>query len=174
MCKGFAQKRSFSRGQIVARGSTTLSTMSWWEWVVRVSGKSVPTQIAQEVGINQSAINRWKHGGVPSADSVKVFAGHYGRPVLEAFVAAGIISAQEAGTLPTPLPDPTELDDKVLVKEIERRLSDAKKMRGAADGSTAGPGSAAEPLAEGPRGRLKRQQQEVKTKAQKRAESPKV
>lgn len=166
-------------------GAATVTGMSdWWDWVQAVAlayhgpkalrGGEIPgSTISRKMGMDQSAPNSWRTGK-PRPETARRFARAYEVPVLDAFIACGWITADEAGALPTSVPDPTELDDAVLVKEIERRLSDAKKMRGAADGSTAGPGSAAEPLAEGPRGRLKRQQQEVKTKAQKRAESPKV
>lgn len=148
--------------------------MSWWEWVEQVSGKSVPTQIAQEVGINQSAVNRWSHGGSPSAESAMKTARRYKKPVLEALIAAELLTAEEARQRPSASPDLSTLSDEALLEQIRRRIeglrNDVEKMRAASGGVPAGkpePGAAPEEgaMPEDPVGRKS-------LKPRKRAESP--
>jgi len=62
---------------------------------------------------------------VPDPVPVAAFARAYHRPVLEAFIAAGFLTAQEAGEQPTALPlSPVKsLTDDELLDEVRRRLS---------------------------------------------------
>lgn len=70
--------------------------MTWWEYVVRHAGTENQSEIARRIGRDQSSLNKWPQGAKPRVESVRAFAEAYGRPVLEAFVAAGILSEEEA------------------------------------------------------------------------------
>lgn len=97
---------------------------SWAKYVERVAGTDVSTEIAKATGINQSSVYRWlKDGAVPSTAHAARFAQAYGRNVLEAFVAAEFLTAEEAGTPPGPLIDLTLIPGTELAMEIHRRFA---------------------------------------------------
>ncbi|MEQ4209876.1 helix-turn-helix transcriptional regulator [Actinopolymorpha sp. B9G3] len=62
--------------------------MSWWNYVQRITRRSSQHEIARRLGISPSSVNRWKTSD-PKPESVRALAVEYGRPVPEAFVAAG-------------------------------------------------------------------------------------
>ncbi len=69
--------------------------VNWWKYVKSASGKN-PTDIAKDTGIDRSTIVRWEKGSEPSPKFVRDFAIAYGKPVLEAFIAAGFLTKEEA------------------------------------------------------------------------------
>lgn len=70
----------------------------WWEYVVRIAKTEVQKKMAADTGISETAFSRWKNGtNKPEAPHVITFARAYGRPAVEALVAAGILSADDAG-----------------------------------------------------------------------------
>lgn len=76
---------------------------SWWEYVQRVSGHALQTEIADRVEINQGTVSRWKSGESVRPISVAAFARAYDRPVLEAFVAAGFLTTADISAQPRTL-----------------------------------------------------------------------
>lgn len=69
---------------------------TWWEYVQSVTNGATNTDIAAKVGIDKSAITRWRKGsGVDPLFAVK-FARAYGRPVTEALWKSGLITEEEA------------------------------------------------------------------------------
>jgi transcriptional regulator with XRE-family HTH domain len=63
-------------------------------------------QIAEKTGLAQSSVGAWLRGqpGVPRAESVIAFARAFRQSPIEALVAAGYLSTEEAGmTQRTPL-----------------------------------------------------------------------
>ncbi|MBE1606224.1 helix-turn-helix domain-containing protein [Actinopolymorpha pittospori] len=62
-------------------------------------------EIARRLGIAPSSVNRWQTGD-PKPESVRAFAIEYGRPVPEAFVAAGFMQPEDVEEAPTPGPVP--------------------------------------------------------------------
>lgn len=71
---------------------------AWSEYVVRVAGTDVSTAIADRTGVSQPTISRWlKADKKPSAGHAAKFALTYGVDVLETFVAAGLLTPEEAG-----------------------------------------------------------------------------
>lgn len=105
--------------------------MTWWEYVQRVSRGATQVQIAQRTGIEQTSVSRWKRGtGGVRPDSVAAFARAYGRPVIEAYVAAGYLDEQDAAGHITLAADPAALRDEQLIAELERRLSERAKECG--------------------------------------------
>lgn len=70
----------------------------WADYVLRHKGGDRQIDVAQKTGIKQSTISRWL-GAVPpqpSAPHVVAFARAYGVPPVQALVAAGVISPDEA------------------------------------------------------------------------------
>lgn len=100
---------------------------SWSEYVnalIELGEKQI--DVSRRTGVDQTTLSRWIGGesrGVTSK-SVARFARGYGRPVLEAFVAAGFMSAKEAGIKNVQSPDLTKFTDGQLLQEIQRRLGE--------------------------------------------------
>lgn len=94
--------------------------MTWWEYVQRIAGTASPSEISRRTGIGQSSIGRWGSSS-PKPENVAVFARAYERPVLEAFVAAGFLTEEEAGTKEIPS-DLTYVPGEALLAEMKRRL----------------------------------------------------
>ncbi|MBO2461124.1 helix-turn-helix transcriptional regulator [Spirillospora sp. NPDC000708] len=73
-----------------------MTDRTWWEYVVRTAGTDNQSEIARKIGRDQSSLNKWPQGAKPRVESVRAFADGYGRPILEAMVAAGILTEEEA------------------------------------------------------------------------------
>lgn len=102
----------------------SLSPMStWYDYVQRIAGSASQTQIERETGIRQSNLSRWKNGGTPAPEHAARIANSYGRPVLEAFVAAGFLTAEQANAQVVVDPSLSHFSDETLVNEIGRRLA---------------------------------------------------
>lgn len=72
---------------------------SWDTYVSRTVGPGTSqVEIAERTGIDQTTISRWLSGGPRprTPQMVTRFARGYDRPVLEAFIAAGLISTSDA------------------------------------------------------------------------------
>lgn len=74
----------------------TETDRSWWAYVVLHAGTTNQSEIGRRIGRDQSSLNKWPQGAKPRVESVRAFAEAYDRPILEAFVAAGILSEEEA------------------------------------------------------------------------------
>jgi hypothetical protein len=70
---------------------------TWWKYVERVMDGDSALAAGRKVGIDGSSFTRWKKGEQPGVFFVTKFARAYGRNVLEALVAGGMITEQEAG-----------------------------------------------------------------------------
>lgn len=81
--------------------------------------------VAQRTGIDQTTVSRWLNGERRSltSQSVAKFARAYDRPVLEAFVVAGFLTAEEAGLTFSDLVDLSRVSDRDLLAELRRRMS---------------------------------------------------
>lgn len=102
--------------------------MSWAQYVTEVSGGEVNRVIAQKIDLTEPSVARWRNGAtkVPDAMAAARFARAYGRPVLEAFIAAGFITEAEAGARPAGRPSVADLTDDQLLEEISGRLRGRK------------------------------------------------
>lgn len=96
--------------------------MSWWTYVTEKSGGATQTEIAERTGLTQPTVNRWRTSK-PKVDNVIAFARAYDRPVLEAFVAAELISKEDA-EITEVAADLAEVPTDDLLAEIRRRIPD--------------------------------------------------
>lgn len=80
-----------------------VSSSLWIAYVQAVMGTDTQTQAASTTGIAQTTIGRWLNGVKAPTEAAKVaaFAQGYRHNVLEAFVAAGMLTEEQAsGGLP--------------------------------------------------------------------------
>ena len=72
---------------------------NWAEWVRRVIGARAQAAVATQTGVAQTNIGRWLRGetDAPKAESVVAFARALGEEPLEALIAAGYLTPEEAG-----------------------------------------------------------------------------
>ena len=94
----------------------------WWGYVTTIAQVDNQSEIAVRVGIDQTTVSRWKRFGAGSrVASVGRFARAYDRPFVEACVAAGYLSEQEAQAHD---PDPiATIPTAELARELARRLA---------------------------------------------------
>jgi hypothetical protein len=95
--------------------------MTWWDFVQKAAGADDQATIARKVGVQQSMISRWRTS-VPRPENAAAFARAYGRPVLEAFIAAGFLTSEEAGEQPSAPPSLASMDDDDLLDEVRARM----------------------------------------------------
>lgn len=94
---------------------------AWTAYVRRVAEGLTQAQIAHRSGVASSSVGRWIRGepGLPKAETVITFARAFGQPPMEAMVAAGYFTREEAGSSArTPL---TEYTYTELIGELQRR-----------------------------------------------------
>lgn len=72
---------------------------TWIRYVRTVIGEDTQTRAGERTQLGQTTIGRWLNGAKAPTEAAKVaaFAQGYGRNVLEAFVAAGMLSEEQAG-----------------------------------------------------------------------------
>lgn len=110
------------------RYADSVSPMNaWWAYVTEKSGSDAAPPIARKLGIDQSTVNRWRTS-IPQPERVALFARTYGRPVIEAFVAAGFLTAEEAGQKVEPIVDADVLSDEDLVAQVAKRLARSRDV----------------------------------------------
>jgi transcriptional regulator with XRE-family HTH domain len=99
----------------------------WSAYVRRVTDGLNQLEVAAKTGLAQTNIGRWMRGEhvVPKAESVVAFARAFNEPPVEALVAAGYLTAEEAGAkarkVRTPLREYTEHE---LIDELSSRFPD--------------------------------------------------
>lgn len=107
--------------------------MTWWAYVRKHSGGAPNAHIASAVGVTPSSVGRWGRGSSPDPAQAAAFARAYDRPVLEAFIAAGFLTPDEAEQRPSAPPSLAELDDGDLLEEIRRRMQGGSSDAGNAE-----------------------------------------
>ena len=96
--------------------------MAWWEYVTEIAGTENQSEIARRVGLAQPSVNRWRTS-IPKSENVISFAKAFGRPPLEALLAAGLVSDEDVDL--TLIPARATLSDVPtddLLAEIRRRI----------------------------------------------------
>jgi transcriptional regulator with XRE-family HTH domain len=99
-----------------------MSVERWSEYVRDVAGGLNQLQIAAKTGLAQTNIGRWLRGepGAPRADTVIAFARAFDQPAVEALLAAGYLTSEEAeAKARTPLAEFTMHE---LIEELNRRF----------------------------------------------------
>lgn len=95
--------------------------MSWPQYVRSITTDN-NAEIARRSTIDATTVGRWYSDNTPHVrpGTATLFARAYGRPVLEAFVAAGLLEASDARvkTIPMPL---SAYDTIELIDELRRR-----------------------------------------------------
>jgi transcriptional regulator with XRE-family HTH domain len=102
-----------------------VAQVTWWRYVVTVTGGATQKDIAALTGIDQSSISRWQRGtNTPRAEAVVALARAYSRSPVEALVAAGYLTAYELGVveLTTLTGDLTGASIDSLLSEVRRRV----------------------------------------------------
>lgn len=82
----------------------------------------VPADLARAAGISHTRLTRWREGQAPSVDAARAVATAFGVPLLTVLVAAGLLTAEEAGQQSVSPPDPQRLTDEQLAAEMLRRM----------------------------------------------------
>jgi transcriptional regulator with XRE-family HTH domain len=96
----------------------------WWAYFKATAGTEDGATIAVAAGVTPPQVSRWKsQKNRPDADRMTRFARHYGRPPVEALVAAGYLTADEAAEVITITTAADALSDEELVDEIADRLA---------------------------------------------------
>lgn len=106
--------------------------MTWWEYVSKMTPGDTNDTIARAAGVTAPTVSRWKTF-TPRPEAVAAFARAYGRPVLEAFVAAGFLTPEEASEIPSAPPSLASLDDDELLAEVRRRMQGGQSDAGTAE-----------------------------------------
>jgi hypothetical protein len=75
-----------------------MTATSWWEYVSDAMGDMSALEAGRKAGFDASAFTRWKKGASPDVGFVVKFARAFDLNVLQALVAAEIITEDEAGT----------------------------------------------------------------------------
>lgn len=99
--------------------------MSWSKYVTGVAPNAPQKEVAAAAKVDGSTVSRWKSGLAPKPENVAAFARAYNRPVLEAFVAAGFLTREEAGEKPSGRPRMADLSNDELLAEISKRINQA-------------------------------------------------
>jgi hypothetical protein len=100
------------------------SGTKWWQYVTKTIRKDTYSSAAKRVGVDKSAFTRWKNGARPDPNLVVKFARNYNRNVLEALVAAGFLTEEEADLREVDTGGTTlkEATDAELTEELLLRL----------------------------------------------------
>lgn len=102
--------------------------MTWWDYVGRIANGATQDKIARLVDVTGPTIGRWKTSA-PRPENVAAFARAYGRPVLEAFIAAGFLTEEDAATQVT-ITRQQDPSDEELLDLLRRRLERDRQESG--------------------------------------------
>lgn len=95
--------------------------MQWMDYVTEVAKGETQASIGLRIGVSGATVSRWGTFA-PKPETVVAFARAYGRPVLEAFIAAGFLTAEDAGERPIGRPDISQFDLDELLAEIRKKF----------------------------------------------------
>lgn len=114
----------------------------WAAWVDRHLAKRHWTakDAADAVGVVATTIGRWKKGGTSvHPENLRRLAEVLGVPPLEAYVAVGWLTPEEAGTPPVPAPLLAEVETDALLDELrDRYRKQEEQLRRARNASHGG------------------------------------
>ena len=96
--------------------------MPWWTFVQQTARGDTQARIGGRIGVTGPSVGRWSKGALPDPSTAARFAREYGRPVLEAFLAAGYLTPEEADAQPSQQRPITTYSGDELADEIRDRL----------------------------------------------------
>ncbi|ATW60824.1 immunity repressor [Gordonia phage BENtherdunthat] len=95
----------------------------WWSYFKRIAGTETGRVIAEAAQVSEPQVSRWKSGkNRPDAEALITFARHYGRPPVEAIVAAGYLSPDEVGAVVDVTRPIGDIANNELLREVQRRI----------------------------------------------------
>jgi len=94
---------------------------TFWEYVLRVAEHKQNREIAAMIGVDSSAISRWKTGEQPAFKNALSFARAFNRPAVEALVAAGYLDVSDAFAHVELYTSIESVRDEQLWQEVHRR-----------------------------------------------------
>jgi transcriptional regulator with XRE-family HTH domain len=100
---------------------------TWWAYVQTVAGDVQAKEIADRAGFDKSAVTRWKQGGNPDPLFAVKFARAFGRPVVEALAAGGLITPEEADMREVAV-GVSDLTNEELLDELRERLDSPRPV----------------------------------------------
>ena len=96
----------------------------WWSYFKRIAGTETGRVIAEAAGVSEPQVSRWKSGqNQPTTVALARFARFYGRPPVEAIIAAGYLTPEDVAGAVEIIRPLSELGDEELLDEIRRRMS---------------------------------------------------
>ncbi|MDY7528484.1 MULTISPECIES: helix-turn-helix transcriptional regulator [unclassified Cryobacterium] len=98
-----------------------MTNTNWWAYVESVVPDARPAAIADRAGFDKSNITRWKQGAMIQPSFAVKFARAYGRPVVEALAACGLITPEDAALHEVKV-GVSDLTDRQLLEELSARL----------------------------------------------------
>lgn len=103
------------------------SAQHWANFVRDITHGDMQTVIAQRSGIHQTTISRWLNGESTRmrAETIVQLARSYDANVLEALIAAGVITPTEAGVAARARVDVSTIATSTLLREVSRRTQGA-------------------------------------------------
>lgn len=110
----------------------------WWNYIVHITNGDAQTEIAARAKIQQSSLSRWKGGDPVRADQAIKVARAYGRPPIEALIAAGFLYRDEVDIPIHVQTNPAlgDIDTAALFRELGRRIGLGETIA-AGDGDSA-------------------------------------
>lgn len=110
--------------------ASNVHVVDWSGYVDSVTSDG-PTIIASRIGVSGPTVSRWWGTTLrPRPEHVAEFARKYGRPVLEAFLAAGFLTPKEADQQPSARPSLATLSDEELLEEVRARMKGERAWHG--------------------------------------------
>jgi len=83
-----------------------------------------PADAARAFGVDDSMVSKWRRGlAGPDPKSLRRIAESLDLPILTVLVAAGYLTAEEAGQVPPAETNPSEVPTMELIEEIRTRIS---------------------------------------------------
>lgn len=102
---------------------------SWWTYFKRIAGTETGRVIAEAAQVSEPQVSRWKTGkNRPDAEALITFARHFGRPPVEAIVAAGYLNADEVGAVVDITRPVGDLANNELLAEVHRRMESVSTL----------------------------------------------
>lgn len=98
----------------------------WASWVNQQLTRKGwrPADAARAFGVDDSMVSKWRRGlAEPDPKSLRRIAESLDLPILTVLVAAGYLTAEEAGQAPPVEVDPSEVPTMDLIEEIRARIS---------------------------------------------------